>query len=456
MSTVISAPEVAEVIDRAAEPRQVRLVLTRLLDVHPGLADRLGSDRLFVSALVALIDASRSLSEAVIADVGLLAPVDDPDGLAAECPQERYTAGARRAVEDDAADPGRGLRRWKRRELLRIAVRDLLGFAELPAVGRELAALAEGCLQAALSLAVDGEPRIAVVGMGKLGGREIDYGSDLDLIFVYDAHEEARSAGGPGGAIDLHDYYVRLGQKLITFLTAPMEEGLLYRIDMRLRPSGRVGPIVSSLAAFRHYHATSSELWERQALVKLRAAAGDFSLGNDAEEVARGFAYGKGLTDEGVAMIDHLRTRMENELAKESAQRFNLKKGMGGLVDIEFLTQMLQLKHGGARRRIQTQGTLDALKALDAERLLTPAEYRVLSEGYLFLRRLDHRLRLERNESLDVLERDPARLQQTALGLGYEGKKDNRAGKRLLEDYEKLRNKIRRCYEKRFRNAAAV
>jgi glutamate-ammonia-ligase adenylyltransferase len=225
---------------------------------------------------------------------------------------------------------------------------------------------------------------------------------------------------------------------------------------MRLRPSGRVGPIVSSLAAFRHYHATSSELWERQALVKLRAAAGDFSLGNDAEEVARGFAYGKGLTDEGVAMIDHLRTRMENELAKENSQRFNLKKGMGGLVDIEFLTQMLQLKHGGGRRRVQTQGTLDALKGLAAERIIRPAEYRALSEGYLFLRRLDHRLRLERNESLDILERDPTRLQQTALGLGYKGKKDNRAGERLLEDYEKVRKKIRRCYERRFRTAGAV
>ena len=114
MSTVIKTPEVAEVIDRAAEPGQARLVLTRLLDVHPELADRLTSDRLFVSALVALIDASRSLSEAVIADVGLLAPLDDPDGLAVECPLERYTAGARRAVEDDGADPGRGLRRWKR------------------------------------------------------------------------------------------------------------------------------------------------------------------------------------------------------------------------------------------------------------------------------------------------------------------------------------------------------
>ena len=135
---------------------------------------------------MALIDASRSLSEAVIADVGLLAPLDDPDGLAVECPLERYTAGARRAVEDDGADPGRGLRRWKRRQLLRIAVRDVLGLADLPAVGRELASLAEGCLQAALGLGPAYDVRVAVIGMGKLGGRELNYSSDVDVLFVHD------------------------------------------------------------------------------------------------------------------------------------------------------------------------------------------------------------------------------------------------------------------------------
>jgi glutamate-ammonia-ligase adenylyltransferase len=377
----------------------------------------------------------------------------------------RRTLLAASDAADDIEAQLNALRRGKSEELLRIGLHDLGNELSLEDVFAELTALADASLDAALALATAdveakhgrlADGRFAVLGMGKLGGREIDYGSDLDLIFVYDTEDDARSAGGPGGAIDAHDYYVRLGQKLITFLTAPMEEGVLYRIDMRLRPSGRVGPVVSSLAAFRHYHATSSELWERQALVKLRAAAGNLSLGRAAEEIARGFAYGKALGDEDVAMIDHLRTRMENELAKESARRFNLKKGMGGLVDIEFLTQMLQLKHGGGRTAIQTQGTLDALRTLSAERIITIAEYRLLSDGYLFLRRLDHRLRLERNESLDVLERDPARLQETALGLGYKGKKDNRAGKRLLEDYEKLRKRIRRCYEKRFRDAAAV
>jgi [glutamine synthetase] adenylyltransferase / [glutamine synthetase]-adenylyl-L-tyrosine phosphorylase len=391
--------------------------------------------------------------------------------LRADLVTPRKSAGEiRRSIDAAIAAAGdleerlNALRRAKSEELLRIGIHDLGNELALEDVFAELTHLADACLDAALTLAAEdiaqkyGAPpdgRFAVLGMGKLGGGEIDYGSDLDLIFLYDAPDEARSVGGDSGSVDVHEYYVRLGQKLITFLTAAMEEGVLYRIDMRLRPSGRVGPIVSSLAAFRHYHETSSELWERQALIKLRAAAGDRALGAKAEAVARAFAYGKNLTSEDVGMIDHLRMRMEKELAKEDDERFNLKKGMGGLVDIEFLTQMLQLKHGGGRPRLQTQPTLAALKALYEEKILGAEEYRALSEGYLFLRRLDHRLRLERNESLDVFERNAAKLQQTAVALGYKGKKDFSAGKRLLADYEKLRKTIRRCYDKRFRAAVA-
>ncbi|HEY2986697.1 MAG TPA: bifunctional [glutamate--ammonia ligase]-adenylyl-L-tyrosine phosphorylase/[glutamate--ammonia-ligase] adenylyltransferase [Candidatus Binatia bacterium] len=365
------------------------------------------------------------------------------------------------AHADDLEAKLNALRRGRSEELLRIGLHDLGNELGLEAVFKQLTSLADACMEAALALAsaeVDEKygklpgGRFAVLGMGKLGGREIDYSSDLDLIFVYDAPAEAGSEGGPAGRLDAHEYYVRLGQKLITFLAAPMEEGQLYQIDMRLRPSGRAGPLVSSLDAFRHYHQTSSELWERQALIKLRFAAGDPSLGREAEEVARGFAYGSELTDEDVAQIDHLRTRMENELAKETEGRFNLKKGMGGLVDIEFLTQMLQLAHGRQHGGLRKQATLDALRALHERKIVGAEEYRLLSGAYLFLRRLDHRLRLERQQSIDILERDPAKIQSIALALGYKGKKNARAGERLLEDYENLRARIRACYEKRFRS----
>lgn len=290
----------------------------------------------------------------------------------------------------------------------------------------------------------------AVLGMGKLGGRELDYNSDLDLIFIYDAPAEARSEGGKSGRLPAHEYYTRLGQKLITFVSAPTAEGVAYKVDMRLRPSGRAGPLVSSLEAFRHYHQTSSLLWERQALIKARCVAGDRGLGAKAEEIAEGFAYGKGLTQDGIAEIHHLRMRMERELAQEDHSQFNLKIGRGGLVDIEFLAQMLQLSYGNRYPSLRQRGTLKALRILSELKILKQREYRLLSEGYLFLRRLDHRLRLERDQSIDILERESEKLQGVAQALGHKSRAKRNAGKQLLRAYELKRERIRACYDRFF------
>jgi glutamate-ammonia-ligase adenylyltransferase len=148
--------------------------------------------------------------------------------------------------------------------------------------------------------------------------------------------------------------------------------------------------------------------------------------------------------------------RMEKELARESESHFNLKKGRGGIVDIEFLTQMLQLAHGVRHIHVRRRATLEALKAFHEERLLKKKEYSILAEGYLFLRRLDHRLRLERDQSMDAFERNPGRLDGIARALGYDSAREQsgrslaRAGRKLLADYELRREKIRACYERFF------
>jgi len=351
------------------------------------------------------------------------------------------------------------MRRIRAEEFLRIGLHDLGGELRLEEVVCQLSDLAEACLEATLALSLQEieraygkipKGRFTVLGMGKLGGKEIDYNSDLDLILIYDAPDDAESKGGVSRRLNAHEYYVRVGQKLLTFLSAPTEEGLLYKIDMRLRPSGRFGPLVTSLEALRHYHQTSSQLWERQALIKARFVAGDRSLGREAEGVARDFAYGKGLTQEGIAEIDHLRMRMERELAREDSSRFNLKKGRGGMVDIEFLTQMLQLSQGYRHPGLRLQGTLEALRSLEEHKIIAKGEHRLLSEGYLFLRRLDHRLRLERDQSIDILERDTERLQGVAQALGYKDQLKKNAGELLLQDYEKRRERIRASYERFF------
>ena len=357
------------------------------------------------------------------------------------------------------------LRRYKTEEFIRIGLHDLGEAIELEPVLGQLSNLAEACLECAVQLTVDELQdkfgaipggRFAILGMGKLGGRELDYNSDLDLVFLYDAPEDAKSRGGSQGSLGAHEFYVRVGQKLITYLSAATEEGVAYKLDMQLRPSGKSGPLVCSLDGFREYHKTSSLLWERQALIKARHVAGEPALGKEIEQIAENFAYGRGLTPGSVEEIHHLRMRMERELAGEDEGRFNLKKGRGGLVDIEFLTQMLQLAHSYRYAELRRRETLHALKALHEKRVLKRDEYKVLSDGYLFLRKLDHRLRLERDQSIDAFERDSGRLDGIAHAMGYggqqraRGKRPAKAGQKLLRDYETRREKIRSCYERYF------
>lgn len=357
------------------------------------------------------------------------------------------------------------LRRYKTEEFIRIGLHDLGGAIELEPVLLQLSNLAEACLECALQLTIEElqerfgvipKGRFAIIGMGKMGGRELDYNSDLDLVFIYDCPEDAQSRGGSQGKLGGHEFYVRVGQKLITYLSAPTEEGVAYKIDMQLRPSGKSGPLVCSLDGFREYHKTSSLLWERQALIKARCVAGDPALGKEIAKITEKFAYGQGLTPEGVGEIHHLRMRMERELAGEDETRFNLKKGRGGLVDIEFLTQMLQLSYGFRHSELRHRETLHALGALTEKKILKRDEYKLLSDGYLFLRRLDHRLRLERDQSIDAFERESGRLDGIAHAMGYDGpqgirdKHAAKGGQKLLRDYERRREKIRACYERYF------
>jgi glutamate-ammonia-ligase adenylyltransferase len=365
--------------------------------------------------------------------------------------------------QDDLEDKLNSLRRYRAEEFIRIGLHDIGGELELEEVIEQLSDLADACLDGAVSVAFhemeeshgqmpDGT--FAIIAMGKLGGREINYHSDLDLIFIYDAPLGAKSHGGTSASLEAHEYYVRTGQKLMTFLSAPLEEGVVYKIDMRLRPSGNAGPLVTSLDSFCDYHQTSAELWERQALIKARFVAGDRDLGKDTERAAETTTYGEGLPDDGIEKINHLRMRMERELAGESDSRFNLKKGKGGIVDIEFVTQMLQLTYGHLHPTLHQRGTLQALRELRDRELMDQGDYALLSDGYRFLSQIDHRLRLKHDQSIDLLEREAGKLQGIAQAMGYRGDTKNSEGDLLLEDYENRRDQIRSRYDRFFKTTS--
>jgi glutamate-ammonia-ligase adenylyltransferase len=361
---------------------------------------------------------------------------------------------ARRA--EDPEERLAALRRYKNEEVLRIGLADIHDELEVPEVAAQLTALADGALDEALFLAEAearerfGEPvrdggrdSLAVLGMGKLGGRELGYHSDLDLIFLYSGDGQQETSGGSRGKISHHEYFARIAQRLLAFLQMQFREGYLYRIDTRLRPSGNQGALVVSAAAFLEHHDRHAQLWERQALIKGRGAAGDVGLVEALRPELERLIYERPLPANAAAEIDRLRGRMEREVARETAEELNLKAGHGGLVDVEFAVQYLQLRHGGRLRAARRTGTLDALAALEADGALRPADADRLRRGYLFHRRVENRLRLIHGHALSNLPTSGRPLQLLARRLGYLGQD---AGAAFLDEHRSYAAQVREVY----------
>jgi glutamate-ammonia-ligase adenylyltransferase len=289
-----------------------------------------------------------------------------------------------------------------------------------------------------LSVSAVAKASMVVVALGTLGGRELGYHSDLDLLFVYSEPGETEKR------VAHHEHFARVAQRLISHLTLQLREGALYRIDTRLRPSGSAGPLVVSFEALATYHEREARLWERQALLKARPVAGDEGL------FAR--AYAQVLEPSLFRPIDPaaaardliaMRERMEREIAAESPGRYNSKLGRGGLVDVEFAVQFLQLVHGSQHSGIRSRSTPQALVALREAGLLAPEDQEPLARGYRFLRRLESRLRIVRDRSADRLPSAGPELLRLARRMGYSGA---RAGEELLADYERTAAEVRAAF----------
>lgn len=343
------------------------------------------------------------------------------------------------------------LRRFRVAETVRIGLADLADEIETERAFSALSDVADVCVRAAAdqarSLASGVEKahvagvELAVVALGKMGAREMSYASDLDLLFVYDSP----AAGFDG---DAHTVATRWAQKMISLLQTQTRDGIVYKIDARLRPSGRSGPLVASMERFVTYHREEAELWERQAHIRARTVYGAGALAQRIDATISEFVYGRSLDDAEVAEIDGLRMRVQHELAEEGPDRTNVKTGRGGIVDIEFLVQMLLLRHGHDHPSIRCRATADAITALCREGLLEEAEAARLADGYRFLRVLEARMRLERDRAVEQLGTDPAVLERLARRLGFTG---SAPGAELLERYETVRGDVRGLYERYFR-----
>jgi glutamate-ammonia-ligase adenylyltransferase len=361
------------------------------------------------------------------------------------------------------------LRRFRNEEFLRIALNDIYGNTLQGETTRQLSLVADVCLQQAFVVARqellpryglpycnadDGsrhEAEFAIVALGKLGGMELNYHSDLDIIFIYEGEgtTQPTSESNPQRfrPQSNQQYFARLAQRIISVLTLITEEGSVYEIDTRLRPSGNQGPLVTSLPAYRQYHETTAAPWERQALIKARVVAGSARLAESFAELTTRITYEKPLPGNLAGEICRLRQRMEQELGRENDRHLNIKTGRGGMVDVEFIAQYLQLTYGNEKATLRCRNTLQALQALKDENLISTPDCANLVNGYKFLRRLENKLRLVHDQSINDLSAEPEYLSKLARYLAYEGVGGDPA-QRLLDDYARTTQAIRDAFKR--------
>lgn len=334
------------------------------------------------------------------------------------------------------------LRRYRNGEILRIGLGDLLGMKDQLQINQELSTLAEVLMGASLTIArreaardeAPREGRFAVVAMGKMGGAEMNYSSDLDMIFLYK---------GPGTS---REYFTRVAQRVITVLSSPTGEGILYRIDMRLRPSGQAGPLVATLEGFEAHHRERAMVWEHQALTKARWVAGDGDFREEVSALISDLTYGRPFSARDLDEIVRVRHRMEEEIAREAkGDHYDIKAGPGGLVDVEFAVQVLQLAHGGSCETVRTASTMGALEAMSEAGLVNEKQYNTLRRAYLFYREIENRSQIYQDRSDPRIPSDIARARPLARGLGY--RNDDEGARKFLDEVVRNREAVRQVYE---------
>lgn len=376
-------------------------------------------------------DASDWVTEQIERRPGLWDELAAGDSLARPAAAAHF-AGVAADIQEQATDRDdlmRRLREARHRELLRIAIRDLGGLADLRETLTELTDLADALIGAALSWLDEalagrfGAPRgedgerlgLVVMGMGKLGGGELNFSSDVDLVFAY------RAPGRTDGPrrLEAEEYFQRLGRDLVQALADPTADGHVYRVDLRLRPHGDSGRLALSFSAMEDYFQREGRNWERYAWVKARPVAGDLEAGDALIRMLRPFVYRRYLDFPALEALRELKRQIAAEVKRRNLAD-DIKLGSGGIREIEFIAQVFQLIRGGRDPALRDRRLLTTLERLAERRLLTATAAGELEAAYVFLRRLENRLQMHRDEQTHRLPADPGTRGRIAAAMDFD------------------------------------
>ncbi|MBU6328819.1 MAG: bifunctional [glutamine synthetase] adenylyltransferase/[glutamine synthetase]-adenylyl-L-tyrosine phosphorylase [Acidobacteria bacterium] len=408
---------IEDLVQRSADPTAVRLALDALDDRWRELIE---AEEMVARGLIALAAASRSITRFLLADpsaaLQVLGALDrrpelDPD-----------------SSEDDGAIAA--LVHWRGLEFLRITARDLLGIDPLEVVGDRLAALGRDVLGRAVTLAARRHadpPTLAVIGMGKLGGEELNYSSDIDVMFV-----------GEGDPRDLE----RMARHVLEIA------GRCFRVDANLRPEGRNGPLVRSIPSYEAYWDRWALPWEFQALLKARPAAGDPALATQWWESAQRTLWSRPFDADALRSIRQMKERAEAEVARKDLSARQLKLGPGGIRDIEFTVQLLQLVHGHLDPEVRSANTLTTLGILDSAGYIDGGDATAMVDAYRLLRTVEHRLQLVDEQQVHTLPTDDGEIDRLARVMGLTDAAAGTAGEQLQRQLTHNRAIVRSIHER--------
>ena len=441
------APALADALAHAADPTTVVVRMDRYFEtcMNPRTERALmAAMPRYTEMLVAIFDQSHYLTDIVCRNPEFVSWLWEEAPLDRAVSRAQQEEALRRQIDafDAFAPRAASVRRFKRREFLRIAVRDIFMHGPLGSLVEDMSNLADATVAVALASSYPemtaryGLPRsqrtkdeatFAVLGMGKLAGHELNFSSDIDLIFLYS--DEGETTGGSAGTTSNADFFRRVGERIIKMLHEQTAEGHVFRVDMRLRPYGRSGTLAVSLDSAIEYYERAGQAWERQALIKTRPIAGDMALGHEFIERTRPFTYPRYFDDETLEDIRDTKLQMEALTSGRGETEREVKLGRGGIRDIEFTVQVLQLLNGGHLIELRTANTLTAIAALGEQGILRPLDAAALRSNYTFLRRIEHRLQIEGSQQRHALPKAPGEIDCFARRMGYPN------GESFMADY---------------------
>lgn len=478
-------PMLLDSISRTADPDQALNHWERLFASvsRTAFLDYLQSWPRMLDLLCAIFGNSDALAFTLIRDPMLVYWLAEEEVVSKPPTKKGMEAALRKSIGHLASKDVKldALRRFRRREMLRIGVRDLLRLATVLETTRSLSDLACLLIHAAYEI-VDAdlkqqygipmhqnrqgrwaETRFAVIGMGKLGGHELNYSSDVDLIYLYESHDgETRSSGRkqavrPAGlGISNEEYFEILARELTRVLAEPTREGHIFRVDLRLRAEGSVGQLARSLVEYQKYYAARGQVWERLALLKAWPVAGSQEVGQAFLKLVKPFVLGTASKVDRVKAVEivqdvrAVKDMIDTKMVDRGHAQRNVKLGTGGIREIEFLVQTIQVIAGRKVPALLDRSTLGSLSRLAQKKLLSTKERDALTAAYLFLRDVEHKLQMVHDLQTHSLPAEEDGLARCAVRLGYSSENHQKAAELFHTDYQRHTEIVRYAFRSLF------